>query len=80
MKRNGSLLLCLIAALPLRAAELDLDDIKLPRGFAIEIYANVPEARSLTLGYNDVVFVYKLLKIVSIFNGSPRGDLTVFIC
>ncbi|NIL93444.1 MAG: sorbosone dehydrogenase family protein [Woeseiaceae bacterium] len=38
-------------------AELDIDDIKLPRGFEIEVYANVPNARSLTLGYNNVVFV-----------------------
>ena len=38
-------------------ARADLADIELPSGFAIEIYADVPRARSLALGDNGVVFV-----------------------
>ena len=38
-------------------AEMDLDRISLPPGFAIEIYAEVPNARSLVLGDNGVVYV-----------------------
>jgi hypothetical protein len=37
--------------------ELDLRDIKLPPGFEIEVYADVPNARSMAVGYNDVIFV-----------------------
>lgn len=38
-------------------AAVDLDDIELPDGFAIEIYAEVPNARSLAQGSDGVVFV-----------------------
>ena len=38
-------------------AEVNLPDIELPAGFAIEIYAEVPEARSLAKGGDGVVFV-----------------------
>ncbi len=38
-------------------AAMDLDDIRLPTGFSIDIYAKVPNARSLTLGSDGVVFV-----------------------
>ncbi len=34
-----------------------LDDIVLPPGFSIEVYAEVPNARSLALGNNGTVFV-----------------------
>lgn len=37
--------------------ELPLNLIQLPKGFHISIYAHVPNARSLTLGTNGVVFV-----------------------
>ena len=36
---------------------MDLDDVRLPPGFSIEIYAEVNNARSLALGSNGVVFV-----------------------
>jgi len=39
------------------AAGVNLDDIQLPPGFAIEVYADVPSARSLALGDDGVVFV-----------------------
>src|SRR5262245_12228158 len=39
------------------AAETPLDRIKLPPGFTIEVYAEVPSARSLTLGDNGIVYV-----------------------
>ena len=38
-------------------AEVRLDDINLPAGFDIEIYAEVPYARSLSLGAGGVVYV-----------------------
>lgn len=39
------------------SAEVDLDDIDLPPGFSIEVYAEVPNARSLAAGPEGVVFV-----------------------
>lgn len=38
-------------------AQVDLDDIHLPPGFSIEVYAEVENARSMALGNNGVVFV-----------------------
>ncbi len=49
------LLACLFA-LPARAG-VDLADIRLPPGFSIDVYAEVPNARSLALGRDGVVFV-----------------------
>lgn len=41
-----------------QASELHLDQIKLPEGFAIEVFAdNLPGARSMTLGDKGTVFV-----------------------
>ena len=54
-------------------AELDLDDIRLPDGFGIEVYANVPNARSMTVGYNDVVFVSNRRED-SIYAVVPSGE------
>jgi glucose/arabinose dehydrogenase len=42
------------------AQKLPLERVKLPPGFAIEVYAQVPEARSLALGPNGIVFVGSL--------------------
>ena len=39
------------------AKELPLDKIQLPPGFALSIYAEIPGARSMTLGANGTVFV-----------------------
>lgn len=39
------------------AGGLPLDTIRLPPGFSISIYAEVPNARSMTLGANGTVFV-----------------------
>lgn len=50
-----SVLACFAAA-PTNAA-VDLDDINLPPGFSIEVYAEVPNARSLAMGPNGIVFV-----------------------
>lgn len=47
----------LIGNIPGAAAELDLGDIKLPDGFLIEEYADVPNARSLALGDKGTIFV-----------------------
>jgi glucose/arabinose dehydrogenase len=49
-----------VLALPVTvacAADLPLEQIKLPPGFSIEVYARVPEARSLALGEGGIVFV-----------------------
>lgn len=75
MKAIFSLLLTLVAlsALPAAAVELDIDDIKLPRGFEIEVYANVPNARSMALGYNDVVFVSNR-RASSVYAVVPSGE------
>src|SRR5262245_52425863 len=40
-----------------RAADLPLEKIPLPAGFSIALYATVPNARSMTLGPDGVVFV-----------------------
>ena len=75
MRARPSLLLAIVALTmgPVAAAELDLDDIKLPKGFAIEIYANVPNARSMALGYNDVLFVSNRQQS-SVYAVVPSGD------
>ena len=74
MKIPGSFSTMLaLVAMHVSAAELDLDDIKLPRGFEIEVYANVPNARSLALGYADVVFVSNRRE-KSIYAEVPSGD------
>jgi len=54
-------------------ADVDPDDIKLPRGFEIEVYANVPNARSLALGHNGVVFVSNR-RATSVYAVVPSGD------
>lgn len=53
--RNWIALLLFSLLAPLAAA--DLRDIKLPAGFVIEEYADVPKARSLALGDRGTVFV-----------------------
>ena len=50
------LLLCVLSPEDVNA-DVNLADIKLPPGFTIEIYAEVPEARSLAKGSDGVVFV-----------------------
>lgn len=40
-----------------RSQELPLESIRLPEGFRIELYARVPNARSMTLSPNDVLYV-----------------------
>jgi glucose/arabinose dehydrogenase len=55
------------------AAELDLDDIDLPKGFVIEEYAAVPNARSLALGDDGVVFVGNR-RASSVYAVVPRSD------
>lgn len=75
MRANSSLLLAIVALAtsPVSATELDLEDIKLPKGFEIEIYANVPNARSMALGYDDVLFVSNRQQS-SVYAVVPSGD------
>jgi len=69
----GMILLILLSVQNNAIAEVDLDDIKLPRGFEIEVYAHVPNARSLALGDNGVVFVSNR-RASSIYAVVPSGD------
>ncbi|MBS1158136.1 MAG: putative L-sorbosone dehydrogenase [Proteobacteria bacterium] len=46
-------LLCPLLALKLAAAELPLENIKLPPGFRIELWARVDNARQMALGHYD---------------------------
>lgn len=55
--RRTWLSLLLTVAFSAATADVDLDDLVLPPGFNIEVYAEVPNARSLTSGANGVVFV-----------------------
>jgi glucose/arabinose dehydrogenase len=74
MKLNAGLLLVFLLSVQSSAlADVDLDDIKLPRGFEIEVYAHVPNARSLAMGDNDVVFVSNR-RGNSIYAVVPSGD------
>jgi glucose/arabinose dehydrogenase len=58
MLRWGLACLVLAAAQPAPGQRLQLDKIKLPPGFEISVFAeNVPNARSLALGKNNVLFV-----------------------
>ena len=66
------ILTCLLGAPPAQA-DVDLDDIELPKGFGIEIYANVPNARSLALADHDVLFVSNR-RGDSVYAVVPRGD------
>ena len=49
-------LAALLVALP-AAAAVRLDSVKLPPGFSIAVYAEVPNARSMALGPGGVLFV-----------------------
>jgi glucose/arabinose dehydrogenase len=51
------LFLLLIAAVPAAAAELPLQQIVLPPGFQISLYARIPDARSLQMTPQGVLFV-----------------------
>jgi glucose/arabinose dehydrogenase len=53
----ATLLALTLIALPAVAQKLPLERIQLPPGFSIEVYAEVPEARSMTLGPDGIVFV-----------------------
>jgi glucose/arabinose dehydrogenase len=55
------------------AAQVQLDKIKLPPGFSIEVYAQVPGARSLALGTNGTVFV-GTLRAGNVYALKPRPD------
>jgi len=76
------LLLVMASASACASADLRLDDITLPPGFAIEVYAaNVPGARSMTLGAKGTIFVGtrgqgKVYALVS--TGGERRAVEVF--
>jgi glucose/arabinose dehydrogenase len=51
------LVILLLGALSATSAKASLDEVRLPPGFAIEEYADVPKARSLALGDRGTLFV-----------------------
>jgi glucose/arabinose dehydrogenase len=53
----SSFLLSLVLCSGCKAGELPLDNVKLPPGFHISIFAEVPNARSMTLSPKGTVFV-----------------------
>ncbi|MBI5580514.1 MAG: sorbosone dehydrogenase family protein [Deltaproteobacteria bacterium] len=53
----STLLLSLVFCSGCKAGELSLDSIKLPPGFHVSIFAEVPNARSMTLSPKGTVFV-----------------------
>ncbi|MDH3613826.1 MAG: PQQ-dependent sugar dehydrogenase [Gammaproteobacteria bacterium] len=75
MRASAGILLFLgfLTAQSSGAEPVDLDDIELPPGFKIEIYANVPNARSLALADHDVVFVSNRRKS-SVYAVVPAGE------
>ena len=52
-----SLILPLLYTLPLQAQSAELDKLVLPDGFSIELYANVRNARQMSLGDDGTVYV-----------------------
>ena len=82
MTRNAVLFAMLLIALAddVRAA-MSLDDIRLPPGFSIGVYAEVPNARSLSLGGNGVVFVSNrgADSVYAIFPGGSNHNRVVEI-
>ena len=56
-KLRGLLLILAGSAVGCNSADAGLDDIRLPAGFAIEGFVDVPGARSLALGDDGVIFV-----------------------
>jgi glucose/arabinose dehydrogenase len=55
------------------AALASLDDVQLPPGFGIEVYADVPKARSLALGDRGTLFV-STRKARSVYAVVDNGD------
>ena len=67
--------LCLLLAPTALAERLPLERIALPPGFSIAVYAEVPEARSLALGPNGIVFVGSMRRgTVSALVPRPGGQ------
>ena len=54
---SGLFAAALVAFLPGKTSDLPVDTIRLPAGFRIEVWARVPDARSLALGRGGTVFV-----------------------
>src|SRR5262252_247300 len=54
---RAAVLLFVACAATVGAADLPLDSIKLPKGFAIELVARVPGAREMALGSKGTLFV-----------------------
>ena len=75
MRVNSSLFLVagFLVSQSCASESVDIDDIDLPSGFEIEIYADVPNARSMALGDNGVIFVGNR-RASSIYAVVPRGD------
>ena len=69
-----------LGTLPACAERLPLERVKLPPGFSIGVYAEVPEARSLALGPNGIVFVGSLRRgTVTALVPQPGGTAEVVV-
>ena len=71
MMRCWFLMLAGLSFVP--AALASLDDVQLPPGFSIEVYADVPKARSLALGDRGTLFV-STRKARSVYAVVDNGD------
>lgn len=72
----AALLCCLLWGSASPASDLHLDQIRLPPGFAIELYAqNLPGARSLALGAQGTLFIGTRQegKVYALVHGELRG-------
>ena len=69
--RVAFVIACSFLAQSCATASVDLGDIEVPPGFGIEIYADVPKARSLALGNDGIVFVGNR-KASSVYAVVPR--------
>lgn len=75
MKTNMLRNVMAAAVLSLTTTAWGQDNIQLPHGFSIDVYANVPGARSLALGENGTVFVSNR-KGSAVYAVIPDGDRT----
>jgi glucose/arabinose dehydrogenase len=81
MRRSLLALLLLGTAVPVWAADLPLDKIQLPPGFAIELVARVPNAREMALATRGTLFVGSMeagrVYAVTLKPGAPGSVTTI---
>jgi glucose/arabinose dehydrogenase len=68
------IIFCSLSIVGIAHADLPLDKIQLPAGFHIQLYAQVPDAREMTLGDNGIVYVGT--RKGNVYAVLPNKDLT----